>query len=512
MFRDEHRYDAWNKIRQRGIRAFSDQITPALIVETAAATGVALVKSPLCLFNLVWLGIAAALHRTDDFETVLKGTLKLLEYDQNFASTPLGRAKQKSKKSNSPKKKRSKHDPYRNDPTEVTEEAFSQARSRMPLEFWFNLIVLLVGKFEEKHAELHRFHGFRLLAIDGTSIELAYWKQLRDHFGATRNKSGDQKTEARMVMLQFPLTRLPYAYELCPWIEGETTIARRLTKHLRANDLVLLDGCFWSYGLFWDIQQRGAFFALPLKGRKVTLKRVGRVKGAKGLDYQVSWTPKDTRGKWKKEELPTSIELRVITYQIPGFRSQKLVTNVLDTRKITREDWIRLAYNSSNKGKLEPGLMHRRWEIETTYRELKVVQEMEGGLRSRTHKSLQFEVAGHVVLYLMVRWLIVEAAVKHGIDPLRISFTNALRELKKMRPILIIANDTWASNLINLLLAQIAEHLVPYRPGRSYPRRIQSSNYKKKKKKKSPEKQLKINPSKKSTQKCRNQKSNMIKA
>lgn len=498
MFTDEHGYDAWNKIRQRGIRAFSDQITPELIAEAAVATGVRLVKSPLCLFNLIWLGIAAALHRTDDFETVLKGTLKLLEYDQNFASTPVGRAKQKRKKSKSQNQKKSKHDPYRNDPTEVTEEAFSQARSRMPLEFWFHLIILLVGKFEEKHAELHRFNGFRLLAIDGTSLELAYWKQLRNHFGATRNKGGDQKTEARMVLLQFPLTRMPYAYELCPWSEGETTIARRLTKHLRADDLVLLDGCFWSYGLFWDIQQRGAFFALPLKGRNVNLKRVGRVKG---LDYQVIWNPKDTRGKWKKEELPTSIKLRVITYQIPGFRSQKLVTNVLDTHKITREDWIRLAHDSSNEGQFEPGLIHRRWEIETTYKELKVVQEMEGGLRSRTPKSLQFEVAGHVVLYLMVRWLMVEAAVKQRIDPLRISFTHALRELKTMRPILIIANDTWASYLINILLNQIAEHLVPFRPGRSYPRRKQSSNYKGRKKTTSEEKHSKINPTKKTTQK-----------
>ncbi len=171
----------------------------------------------------------------------------------------------------------------------------------------------------------------------------------------------------------------------------------------------------------------------------------------------------------QSESLPKSIGLRVIIYQLPGFRPQKLVTNLLDAQKITREDWIRLACDSSSKGKLEPGLMHRRWEIETTYKELKVVQEMEGGLRSRTPKSLQFEVAGHVVLYLMVRWLIVEAAVKHGVDPLRISFTHALRELNHMRPMLIVASDSWASHPINLLLEQIAEHQVPFRPGRSYP-------------------------------------------
>jgi hypothetical protein len=46
---------------------------------------------------------------------------------------------------------------------------------------------------------------------------------------------------------------LPHRYELCPLDEGEVTIARRLAQHLAKNDLVLLDACFWSYGLLCDI-------------------------------------------------------------------------------------------------------------------------------------------------------------------------------------------------------------------------------------------------------------------
>ena len=60
MFTDELRCNVWNDIRQRDIRAFSRQLTPAVLAQAAARAGVKLGKSPLGLVNLVWLGIVAA--------------------------------------------------------------------------------------------------------------------------------------------------------------------------------------------------------------------------------------------------------------------------------------------------------------------------------------------------------------------------------------------------------------------------------------------------------------------
>lgn len=479
MFTDERRCEVWETINQQGIRAFAKKITPDVIAETAKRTGVRLVKSPLCLANLMWLGIASALHNTANFATVLTTTLKLLQDQQEFYSTEVGKAKKNGKRreqraGGKKQTKRSKHHPKPDDPTSLSEEAFVKARRRMPLSFWINLIIVLGERFQEQHQSLLTFRGFRVLAMDGTCIDLPNWKRLKNHFGTARNVGGNQNAQARMVMLQFPFVRLPYRYELCSLDNGEVTIARRLSQHLRKNDLVLMDACFWSYGLLWDIQNRQAFFAMPLK-KKFNLNRVRRL-GSQ--DQLMRWTPKDSRGQWRKEGLPKSIELRVITYQLPGFRAQKLATNVLSTSRIPREDWVRLATDCNKKGKFAPGLYHRRWEIETTYRELKVDQDMERNLRSRTPESIQFEVAGHIILYFLVRWLIVEAAVKLGIDPLRLSFKNALRELLDMHTSLVTAKGRWLNVLLQRLLDRIAKHQVPYRPGRSYPRRKQSTNHK----------------------------------
>ena len=263
MFTDEHRCEVWNEIRQRDIRAFSKQLTPAVFAEAAKRTGVALVKSPLCLVNLVWLGVSAALYATESFATVLTMTLRLLEDQQDFAQSKIGRAKKNGQRRRP--RGRSKHDPRRNDPTAVTEEAFTKARQRMPLAFWMNLIIILGENFAAEHPAQHRFRGFRILAMDGTRLNVPTSKALKDHFGMAKNSGRQRQPQARMVLLQFPFTRLPYHYELAPLAEGEVTLALRLITHLQANDLVLLDAGYWSYQLLWGIANQDAYFAIRLR-------------------------------------------------------------------------------------------------------------------------------------------------------------------------------------------------------------------------------------------------------
>ena len=98
MFTDERRCEVWEEIRQQDIRAFASKITPAVIAEAAGRTGMKLVKSPLCVGNLVWLAIATAMHIGVDFATILTKTLQLLEDQQEFYSTKLGNEKRKGQR------------------------------------------------------------------------------------------------------------------------------------------------------------------------------------------------------------------------------------------------------------------------------------------------------------------------------------------------------------------------------------------------------------------------------
>jgi hypothetical protein len=132
---------------------------------------------------------------------------------------------------------------------------------------------------------------------------------------------------------------------------------------------------------------------------------------------------------------------------------------------------VRLATVDQEGRTLDAGLYHRRWEIETTLKELKVTQGMDGAFRSRTTEGIAFEVAGHLLLHFLVRRQIVEAALAAGVDPLRLSYKGALEDVQDMRETLLKANERSAQRvLLPRLLDQIGGHVIPFRPGRHYPR------------------------------------------
>jgi len=456
------RRHVWDQLREKDFRAFDALLPPEVVIEAARVAVVPVGTGTLHVVNMVWLSVVAALHTLETFKEVLEHTLKLVEDGPHYHGSALDRAR----RAPGPIGPRRRHDPRPNDPGSVSEEAFAQARRLLPQRFWVALIVVLTERFLTQHDARTRFRGFRLLCLDGTCLNLKNWKPLRDHFGTVSNGKRRRQVQARLVLLQLPLVRLPWRYELGPIREGERTVATRLLGHLRRNDLVLMDRGFFSYGLFWQVLRAEAHFAV----RAMTGVKFTTVQALSDGTRLVDWTPSDRQ--WRKAGLPQTIRLRVIDYQIKGFRPSAIVTSVLDVDPIDRAAWVGMALVDDTGRVLRgAGLYHRRWEIETSYFEIKETQGLERSLRGRTVETIQFEVAGHVLLYLLVRWRMVEAASEAGEDPLRLSYSGALGEVRALVPSLVQASPGRASGvLVPRLLNRIASHFVPLRPDRHYPR------------------------------------------
>jgi Transposase DDE domain len=485
MFVDPNRQDVWDKIRHRDSRAFAPWLTRAVIEQAATRAGVALGGGPLCLFVLVWLAIACALHPTKSFAAVLGLALKLMRNDPHWdpnaflgadQSAPTAATKARAKarakakvgarSGHGPAPPRSKHDPRGSgDPFRVSAAAFTQARAAMPWAFWVALVLILADRFEDQHADLIRFKHFRLLALDGTCLKLDRWGDLVARAGTSENGKGLPTPQARLVLLQLPLVRLPVRFELFPYSVGERTVATKVLEALRRDDLVLIDRGFWSYGLFCQVGRSQAHFAI----RQMSGVAFKTLESLGAQDRLVRWTPSDRQ--WKDEGLPDSLRLRVIAYQIKGFRPSAVVTSVLDPTVISRDEFVRLATVDQAGRTLDAGLYHRRWEIETTLAEIKVTQGMDGSFRSRTTEGIAFEVAGHLLLHFLVRRQIVEAALAAGVPPLRLSYKGALEDVKDMRESLLKAGERPAQRiLLPRLCDQIGSHVIALRPGRHYPR------------------------------------------
>ncbi len=132
-----------------------------------------------------------------------------------------------------------------------------------------------------------------------------------------------------------------------------------------------------------------------------------------------------------------------------------LLTSLLDPIQFPAEELVRL--------------YHRRWRIETIYREWKHALNITG-LRSHTPAGIVKEMHAHLLLSNLVRWVMTDAAEGTGKTPVEFSFLQALTALKNAI-LQMSATIAPVPKLYAELLATIRRFPIRQRPGRRYPRR-----------------------------------------
>jgi hypothetical protein len=175
------------------------------------------------------------------------------------------------------------------------------------------------------------------------------------------------------------------------------------------------------------------------------------------------------RKRWKQVELI----VRVIVFQIPGFRPVRLITTIVDETITARE--IVIHY-------------HKRWDIELAYDEIKTHQcatlrgQMPTIIRSKRADLVEQELYAMLITYNLIRSLMYEAAAKHNKDPRLISFLDSLQWIIDYVPSMFHTQN-YESNKFDYLLDLIADSPIdrPKRP-RINPRvvKVKMSNFKRK--------------------------------
>ena len=128
---------------------------------------------------------------------------------------------------------------------------------------------------------------------------------------------------------------------------------------------------------------------------------------------------------------------------------------MLDTRLCSREELI--------------DLYHRRWSIETIYREWKHSLDIQN-LRSKTPRGILKEVYAQLLLSNLLRYTMTEAVGETDQTPIDLSFLSILTlERKAVAKVIPMSFSEYAA-LSAKLLAQIRAAKIRKRPGRSYPR------------------------------------------
>ena len=179
-------------------------------------------------------------------------------------------------------------------------------------------------------------------------------------------------------------------------------------------------------------------------------------------DHLIGWRKPPsihTVSKRTYRQFPDYIFVREARIRVsqPGFRSKNVVvvTTFLDPTEVTKED---LAY-----------LYRARWHNELDLRSIKVALQMDR-LRCKIPELVRKEIWTHILAYNLIRTIMAQAAMKHGLQPRTISFTGALQTLEVFQPVIAMSGATSRMNLYQAALDAIATHRVGDRPDRFEPR------------------------------------------
>src|SRR5215212_4678364 len=261
----------------------------------------------------------------------------------------------------------------------------------------------------------------RLLAVDGTTIDVADTPENERAFGRPSTHRGNKSgafPQIRVVALIETGTHAICDAVLRPFRCGEAPAALRLLRSVDPGMLLLWDRGIHSYEMIRATLARRADSLGRTKGNIVL--RPTEVLPDGSFLARVYPTPAARR---RGED---GIVVRVIEYALDtaaghGRETYRLLTSLLDERAFPAE---RLA-----------ATYHERWEIETTLDEIKVHQWAHPRpLRSKRPREVVQEVYGLLLAHVAIRTLMHQAALHDGIDPDRLSFTGALRVLRRAIP------------------------------------------------------------------------------
>jgi Transposase DDE domain/Insertion element 4 transposase N-terminal len=295
--------------------------------------------------------------------------------------------------------------------------AISQARSRLgakPLrELWHQIAKPLA----EPGSPGAFFAGLRLVVLEGSTLDLAATAANLKHYGRQKASRGQAALpQLRFAGLAEAATHALFGVTMGPYRRGELTLAKRLLAHLQPGMLCLADRLYTVFPLWKRAQQSGA--ELLWRARQNMILPV------EGLLEDGSFLSTIYPSTKARRHRRRGLRVRVIEYQLDGVEGEagqtvyRLLTTLLDPKAAPAEALARL--------------YAQRWEIEGLFEELK--PHLRGGqvvLRSKTPELVEQEFYGLLLAHWAVRGLMYEAAQREGLDPDRLSFSHAVRVVRR---------------------------------------------------------------------------------
>ena len=297
----------------------------------------------------------------------------------------------------------------------VGEVAISQARQRLGDKVMESLFDAVCKPMAGKDTCGAWYRGWRLMAVDGSEVDLPDEKKILEEYPKHGNDKGDYpfpqlKYAALLEVGSRAYTKVAIGNDR----DSEMSLAAKVEEALEPGMLLLGDRYYAGVGNMERISGRHADFLFRARGN-INLKPARRLKDG---SYLATVKEGNCRGRGRRSVLVRVVEYKVKTGRGGRFAAVRLATSILDPDAAP-------AMELAN-------LYSRRWNVETGFREIKSTLRMkQKTLRSKLPGLARQEFWGILLAHYAIKRMIHDAGVANGTAPHDISTKNTIHIIKQ---------------------------------------------------------------------------------
>lgn len=337
----------------------------------------------------------------------------------------------------------------------VTKQAFQCARDQISYTAFQELFEqsVEIGLSPE---DTKLYHGFRLLAVDGSTLMLESTDELRDYFGQSTPVKNE--SYARTSMTFDILNEFIVDARIEPYSIGERQMAmehvKKIGDYLTGKYLLLMDRGYWKRELFEMIEQSGNSFLLRVP--KNSSKALNSCKGDSGF-FDVKY------GK-------STYALRYYRFLLKNGEPEILVTNL--SQDVLPDSLLCELY-------------FMRWGIETKFHELKNLLLIEN-FTGKSVLSVKQDFFATVLISNFVAFAAYTAKKqideKHGNKHLKYDYkpnkNSIISALREHMIAAVVSPSPFDKELHRQIIENtLSQNPIPIRPHRNFPRKDGSHRY-----------------------------------
>jgi hypothetical protein len=334
--------------------------------------------------------------------------------------------------------------------THMSQQAFSLARQNIKWEALRELFETTVR--ETYRLGIKRWKGFRLFAIDGTTISLPADKELRACFGTAG--AGQTSPTARGSLLYDVCNDLIADALIEPMAADERSLAKRhieklITLEGFGKELILFDRGYASKELIQRLKSQNISFLMRVRRK---------------FDTGIDALP---RGSFEttlyKDDEP--ITVRVVKFPLPSGEIETLITDLKD-RKYSMPEFKRLYF--------------KRWPVETKYDELKKKLEIEtfsgriaDNIRQDFYAAMTIDNIASGLYWEAQEEVEKEQRHKENKWEYQVNVNHEIGVLKDRLILALLEDDARRrGSMLDEIINLLKKRIIPIRPNRSLPRNI----------------------------------------